>query len=914
MSDILRLGIVRAYGRASGLAFTKWAALIPMALYCVVALLTCRSIIFGEGVPALRHDWSWPTSDYHFAHWLRSYLTTWTSNSLGAPSVYPTLWADILALQMIGTILGREMTLKCFLLAMEMAAAYGVYAASRAVGARPLPAFVAGTVYVTCPVLFNKIIAGHYLYWIAFAMLPYFIFLAVAMDGRGVSARRRVGLTVLGGLLLLFASGQIQMLLFVPAILFSFVAIAKHRRRLAAHAAGVTLIGAAAQCYSLLSLYKEQANPALGSARATLQWASDLSVKPEDAIRLSGYITRYFADALHAGTSEHIRLALLVIPLTIAVVGVRFASTDRFVAYFEALAMSGLIVSMGLNPPFGTVMKWLFENYAAFTVLREFYHVMMVPALALSILFALVTTKCGRDAALGDGLAVVLGAAYAFAVFPVYQGSFNGFLHSYRFDRQFVEASKSVTASTDGSRILWTPAEQPMSTSKTLSAGSDPFFYDVGGHNSLYEYTPTPPQSLAIAGLRYDVPGSSAFLGALGTRFVLDRQEWLSRLPDFVSSAHVDKRRWQEHALSRVIDSRRDAYAHVRTVGDIGVFENRSYRPIVRAAPLPTVVPDGLGRLMRAPHSPSVEAANFIVPYVDASLPLPASDTLGESTNVDDASLTPMFLNHHNVVRVMPSLASYDPDESWVSNWPLFYISPYYAATAVDGAATFSDATLQIHLAVPAAQHDAAIAIQTIVSDTTLPLWLRVGNGAWTRLNVTSPELHWQIVGSGPLVAGDNLIEIRGSRGFKAVLSAAAATRSQWEAARRAQRAFFMSTARASSTVPNVRFERTTATSIRGRIEAARGPFSLLFADRFSPRWQLFVGGRLVDRHYVANGFLNGYIVKATGTSDFELRYDDRRANVLLFVQWCTLVLSMLVLVYCACGDRLRKMFAQLHV
>lgn len=96
--------------------------------------------------------------------------------------------------------------------------------------------------------------------------------------------------------------------------------------------------------------------------------------------------------------------------------------------------------------------------------------------------------------------------------------------------------------------------------------------------------------------------------------------------------------------------------------------------------------------------------------------------------------------------------------------------------------------------------------------------------------------------------------------------------------------------------VPQVRFNKVSATSYKVYIADARNPFILSFSERFSPLWEARLYNQINKNHFTLNGFANGWYVDKKGSYIIYLDFKTQRLEEIGVVISATTVLVLLLI------------------
>jgi len=155
----------------------QWLAV--SGIFLLLALVIFHRTLLEPGVPGLRHDWFVPVDVDGFTQWFRQALYPWIDARGGYPMSY---WSDIILRLTAGSLslvgLSGELFAKILLIAVVVVSgAASFWLIKQIAAAKFWPAMAGALVYTLNPLTFNKFIAGHTYYIIAYALAPIFLLL-----------------------------------------------------------------------------------------------------------------------------------------------------------------------------------------------------------------------------------------------------------------------------------------------------------------------------------------------------------------------------------------------------------------------------------------------------------------------------------------------------------------------------------------------------------------------------------------------------------------------------------------------------------------------------------------------------------------------------------------------------------------
>jgi hypothetical protein len=304
-------------------------------------------------------------------------------SSGGAANVEPLVVLQ-LALERIDPLLPQRF----FLVAPVLAGALGVFRlVRRRFGVGALPAAYGGVLFVVNPFVYDRFVAGHLYFLLAYALLPWAVTSALAAGDEPLSRRRALGVgawaAVLGAAAVAVAAIYLLVVLAVAA--FS----SQPLRRRAELPLLATAAAAAASAYWVLPALV--APPAAASDAALDAYASrpgGWAVLPTLAA-----LYGFWRDEFPRAADETPALYLLLLPiLALAALGflvLHERRRRRDALVLAVLAIVALVLAAGVSlPASGSAFRWTYEHTPLLAPFREPQKLVALVALAYAALGA----------------------------------------------------------------------------------------------------------------------------------------------------------------------------------------------------------------------------------------------------------------------------------------------------------------------------------------------------------------------------------------------------------------------------------------------------------------------------------------------------------------------------------------------
>jgi hypothetical protein len=448
----------------------------------VVVVTVFAAFVIGGGMPALRHDWLFPSDRAAFVQRMFDLAFGWDAEGLGAPYPYPMTYWVTLPLAGIAGLLGAQIALGVLVVAIGLAAVAVSRLIVRRIGLRALTAPPIAALLLFNPWVYNKIVAGHLT-----QTLAYFGLAAVIVEVLEVHPHR-------WPLSFAIAVSALQTQLFFIALACCVVRIRAAAARSAIVAGFIvylpSLVGIVLNRHTLLGW------------PFTIAWENAQSVPIQSGLLLQGYFTHY-ADRAFGGP---ITIAVVALAL-LALAGV-ILERRRSTAALALGAALALLFCSGTTGPIANIWRWCILHVPEVGVYRELYDVIGVCAIAYIVLAAYALARRPQLA----WVALLAACAFVAAWFIVPPSTL------WVWQRDLPSRPESLA---NASRYALMPAFQPASFGGR-GEGADPLYVGLSSQNAaLNALLPIYPADVALG--RYVHSGDTSEFAALGVSRVLCR-------------------------------------------------------------------------------------------------------------------------------------------------------------------------------------------------------------------------------------------------------------------------------------------------------------------------------------------------------------------------------------------------------
>lgn len=443
------------------------------------------ALAVAPGIPLLRHDWSLSPFILSPLNVLTLSFTGWASDGFGAARPYPDAYLISLPLAFARFVFGPTGSLTATLLAVGWLSAFGALALARDADCDEFAAIAAVLFSVFNPWVFVELVAGHVYMLLAYSASFWLIRELIRAEPRTLNVTT-------------FALLTLQQIQFFLVSTLLTLAVAVHRRKIEP-----LFFITAAWAPICLGLLLDRST--LGSIPLILAWERGQSVRPLDAIQLSGYFASYgdiFRGIFSIGT---------IVTAVFAASALRLR--DKRVYGIAGFVLVMLILAMGITGPLGTVFQWSIENFRPIGLFREFFDALGYVAIGY-VALACLGCRGKRCASIIWVVAAVLLPSAWLASPPS------------RFWVSSLALPSIVVHQEENTRFALIPAFQPMSYDGRGS-GADPDAYARAQNvTPINEYLATYPVNAALAQLTFHKDTSS--LQALSVATIFERPSFRS--------------------------------------------------------------------------------------------------------------------------------------------------------------------------------------------------------------------------------------------------------------------------------------------------------------------------------------------------------------------------------------------------
>jgi hypothetical protein len=531
--------------------------------------------------------------------------------------------------------------------------------------------------------------------------------------------------------------------------------------------------------------------PTVYSHVTAVESAANLSPKLLDIIRLASntYIFRF----------DNIYLSF--IPVIIAFSAVLLKPKDKMVAYFAIVAALSIFLGKGVNPPLASIYSWLSLHLPGSALFRDVYHIAFIPALAYSVLIGKANDRLSE---IGSGriastsvhysgamrklkkinmpiiakivVPLVLALLLVYSVNPIFTGNFNNNVQVYDLGNNYSNAFSYLQNLPGDFRIAWLPMASlgTSSSSTILWAGRNPVIsappkpsFDADGL-VWQRYPAFLDQTISTNRTAY----FSQLLAFAGVKYVVTAADFLGHYPT----------PWNQ---TQLLDNQ-VGFDLVNQIGNIRVFENSNYLPLIYSTNDVTVVGGDLSTLTSLSYYNQYLSKEFPNTFFSPQLTKsPSSTDNGNNVIIQDndyQDLAFSFIPHNYII----TAGAYAPHNTPLNGWTYggyLWTYDWHLTTALDDiAVTATNDTLVIPVKVQEPTEYLVWArvyfgMENLwgVSDQNTSLSFSIDNqnvgSVVTTISTDSWDqgYKWVDLGSLQLAAGNHNIQILGKNGVNAI-------------------------------------------------------------------------------------------------------------------------------------------------
>jgi hypothetical protein len=559
--------------------------LIATVAYLLIARFILGGILFSPGTVGFFHDWAIGPFPEMIYSWANEGFYIWDSQ-LGN-KIYPTDWLFRIIFIPF-SFLGGEILSKVLLVLVITLSGLGAFTLGRQLKLGWFSSSAVGILYIFSPIIFTKIIAGHLYYLLAYALAPFIVF--SFLKGKEEKNSRYF---IVCGILLCFAISQFQFLIMMLVVLLIFSLVDFKHIRTSLRGLLITftiafvvvLMPVALSQLSAISDIPLSLEPRnLLSFIATIT-ASDML----ESFRLLGYESQPYS-YLNLGTiNDRFESNSGIMPpwifyldflLPIAGFLSLMFRRDRYAISFAIIAVIGLFLLKGNNPPFQGLSVFLFLS--GFYLFREIWHIAFLYGFSITFLVSFLLERLKIYGGRSSFFKLILPSLLVVLIvvsngYPLLTTNFAGYLQTYNLPTDYRTIYRNLSSSSDYN-ILTLPLFSVIRYDGLKLDGVDPLV-----RYSENEILPTDrldrPQTkmatwLLSAMIENKTNNLGSFLTSLGIQYIILRKDFSSNFIDFYEQGgYPDLRAKWDQPLEPFLDAQKDL-AVISDTNNYKIYKN----------------------------------------------------------------------------------------------------------------------------------------------------------------------------------------------------------------------------------------------------------------------------------------------------------------------------------------------------
>ncbi len=518
---------------------------------------------------------------------------------------------------------------------------------------------------------------------------------------------------------------------------------------------------------------------------------------------------------------------------------------SRAVVAWSAIALLGIFLSKGSNPPFPTIYQWLFTTIPGFSVFRDPSKFFFLTALAYSVLSGLAIKSWNRQVVLtGVTLTYLL-----FVVQAVYLGQSTGLFSTHPQLSEYQQLNQLIADDRQTGRVLWVPSRP-----------------------ALAALTPNHPgiETLQLTTKR---PFSMGIKGAYDLKNFLREASYSGQLLDILGVHHL---------VFPPLDARRDdmhpenvAYHQLFTeqIADqpwikgylansaIPVLETRSWQPDISLASAGWWIIGADDLYLQATQSARLNlkqnALIFSDQYPGLANQLATTDLPVVLHNKTETDLQASFIPKEQLIFPADQLADHPDSQNWwrrqssdLINFRDFLQTKYQLTNwdfDLNGGWAVNENQGQLVVSLPEIKEPSILLARVLESSRSGQLQFAVNDRQVNTVQTKQPQinLRWQQIASLPPLVG-NQLTIQAQGDISLLNALAVVPESQWQQYQQMV-ADLKKQGRVRSSLPNstasssatIQWQKVSPTEYKLSVQGLSKPAILIFNQNFNQLWTL---------------------------------------------------------------------------
>ncbi|MBU0648130.1 hypothetical protein KJ855_03035, partial [Patescibacteria group bacterium] len=452
---------------------TIWILII---FYILLSLLALRGVLFNTETIGFRHDWAIAAKPEEIQLWLQHALFPWIDARGGFSIAYLSDFIIRLTFGLLGYVgVGGNFLSKFFIIVpLIFSGLFSFLFINRIIKTNRVGAILGSVLFTFNPLTFNKIIAGHTNYLIAYSLSFLFLYLIFRyFDQPALSHSRYHPLyyLLLAGLIFAICGVQVQfpILLIICLIVLALIYHTPIKKILFS-LFFICLTAFFIHLPWLMTFALEAINYQfqIASSPTLFSWFVHNSSDLFAAYFMTGGGADYFSITLK--DYNFYALWLIVACVTLFAIIINLQTKHKQYRYIFVFFLFSVFL-LSLSKIFPEISFHLLNQSIIFSVFREVYHSSVLIAISSSILFAICYHNLFQSSALARLKYIYPIIVFLFVLPFFIDGKLLGNLQTYSQSYQY------QTEINTNSRVLYLPSLQPLNLPDHPHSGFDTSIY-----------------------------------------------------------------------------------------------------------------------------------------------------------------------------------------------------------------------------------------------------------------------------------------------------------------------------------------------------------------------------------------------------------------------------------------------------
>jgi hypothetical protein len=553
--------------------------LIVLIIFFIIARLVIGQLLLSDGTIGLFHDWYIGPYPEMMNQYSERGIYSWDSQKGNVP--FSVDWIMRVMSIPFG-FLGGEGYSKAIIILASTLSGFTSYLLSRTLGLKSYVGLLVGVIYIFSPIFFTRVIAGYTYYLIAYALAP--AILASYLKGYDKGNRK---MFLVAGLLMSVTIIQLQFLIMISIILLVICIIRHEEIRI-----GIMGLGAVLGTCLFITLFPvivpQIIYPPQIDTFSSSEIYGELKELPVasqliESFRMLGYGVHPYSYLNLGSAMDYVNQNKEIIPqwvfyvdfiIPIAGFSTLLFKRDKYTLSFAVIALIGLFLVKGPNPPFPDFFQKFFS--AGLILFREVWHSIFLYGFAITFLIGLLLNEFSSKIKQPYSPQTILKYSAIFSLallvaisngYPLLLGNFAGYVQTYKFPPE-TKGIYDRYAFNDTFNTLILPIFEPIKYDNLKLAGIDP----------TLTYSPNMilPSDSAISDIRHPTSGIAiwimslmtnaktdnlgSLLTGLGIKYIILREDLESRFLDFIPQGqdHQVREKWSDFEIQSFLDKQKD--------------------------------------------------------------------------------------------------------------------------------------------------------------------------------------------------------------------------------------------------------------------------------------------------------------------------------------------------------------------